>query len=180
MVDFMYKGSYDFPEDDSALSVHVELYAIADKYIISELQGLAVKSYCKFLENAPSFDIFLDSLSSVYDTTPAYARGLRDAAIDFSRKELVMFVNDSPEMKADFDRVRAEIPDFANDLLDSFVQDQNLGHCTQCEGSYLVPIRWVKTKFSCGMESECKQCGHVIYETEARKPSRSRKRKRDE
>lgn len=158
MVDFFYTGDYaeESEEEDTGedaipvLSVHVAMFALADKYDIEELTVLSAKKYSENLTKNPDVSNFLLSISEVYNSTRTSSRGLRDRALAFARERLPGFLT-SLDAKERFDEVTADTPEFTKDLLYSFMHYPLMGYCNTCGSSKPVPVE--------PLQLRCKQCG---------------------
>ena len=79
MLRFLYTLTY---QDDASgrkrLSTNANMYAIADKYRIDALKDLARDKFSRILDAGWDITDFLEVIETVYTTTPASDRGLRD------------------------------------------------------------------------------------------------------
>lgn len=91
MINYFYK--FDYSEDGlvgvgrpfmDALDLDAQVFAIADKYEASDLEQCALKKFCQSL---PSVLMQkrnpLPAITTVYESTPASKRGLRDVVGEF-------------------------------------------------------------------------------------------------
>lgn len=83
MVDYLYTGNYseksntkpeDSPVDTSILSLHVTMFALANKYDIKGLEILSANRYSKVLSQNQDVRDFLQSVPDVYRLTPDSCR----------------------------------------------------------------------------------------------------------
>ncbi|RSL41129.1 hypothetical protein CEP54_015916 [Fusarium duplospermum] len=99
MVEYMYTGDYSNPDNESntsegdaeelpVLLLHTTMTSLADKYDIQGLVALATEKYTEALKNDKDFEKFLDSVPKVYDMPAELSQPLRDAAVDFARREV--------------------------------------------------------------------------------------------
>ncbi|KAK4148497.1 hypothetical protein C8A00DRAFT_47652 [Chaetomidium leptoderma] len=169
MVDYFYTGDYkdrseSIPQDRSkekpkcsdgerltALCIHARMFALADMYQVDHLQSLAATKYGKALEEQPNTEELLNSISDVYQLTPASVRALRDKAVVAFRVQLgrtrwfhqpSFFADPEPSAKesggaidtlrAAYDEVATESPEFLKDLLSSYIRNPLLGQCGNC------------------------------------------------
>ncbi|KAH6874682.1 BTB/POZ protein [Thelonectria olida] len=139
LVDFLYTGDYTEKYEEevagedpiSILSVHVAMFALADKYDIEELSALSGKKYCEYLTKNPDVSNFLLSIPEIYESTPTSSRGLRDHALSFSREKLPEFLTGRASKEL-FDEVAADSPEFIRELLYSFIEEPLQTQCWNC------------------------------------------------
>lgn len=147
MVDYFYIGDYatELTEEDrckgasSVLVVHAEMFALADKYAIEGLETLAAYKYERDLRRQQDAHEFFLSIPAVYELTPGSSRGLRDKVLCFARERLGRFIT-LAEVKEEFDSLTIEMPEFAKELLDSFLRHPMMGYCYGCGRDKLVPV----------------------------------------
>lgn len=157
MVEYLYTGSYDDKragasdetlERTSAAKFNARMFALADKYQIDDLQTLSVSKYTKAIKEHSDLHTFFETIPDVYLMTPDTARGLRDAALSFSRYHLGTSLH-IPEIRKAFDQVSVDVPDFARELLNSFLETPILGTCSSCGPHQPMEI----------LQCRCKTCG---------------------
>ncbi|KAH8755985.1 hypothetical protein F5883DRAFT_686003, partial [Diaporthe sp. PMI_573] len=66
----------------SDLLLHAKVYALAEKYIIVGLKGLALSKFRTLALQCWDTDDFLDAVSEVYSSTIDADRGLRDVVLE--------------------------------------------------------------------------------------------------
>lgn len=164
MVEYMYTGDYSSPDEDSTsednadhlpvLSVHTAMASLADKYDIKGLVALATERYTNTLKNDPDFEKFLDSVADIYRMPAEASQPLRDAAVEFARREARTAV-DSWKGWDKFQEVLSDCPQFSKEFLCSIIQRPVmpiLGHCGRCQQSGTkVPVEVLQCR--------CTNCG---------------------
>ena len=162
MVDFLYTGDYseligDSPTNDSpkvplasisALQLHAQLFALGDKYCIPELCDAATEKYLNSARG--QFDPFeyLDSIPNVFFSPSCHNEGLKELAIRFSRDNLRPYLQET-SIRAKYDSIAAQVPDFVKGLLDTYFDTPLLGDCTNCG----------RGKPMLALQAKCKNCG---------------------
>ena len=138
LVNFFYHGEYshDLEEnvDISLLQLHARMFSLADQYEIPHLGALAAHSFASRCTQSWLADEFLASISDIYETTPSSVAQLRVTACMEIRKHLpaMLHEKDAAEM---YERTLTEVPDFAKDLLNSYVQHPLYRHCRWCNSN---------------------------------------------
>ena len=134
MLKYFYTGKYNEPINESKalrfqLQVQVLTYNLADKYDVPTLMGLAEKKFKATLDRWPMAEEYLSVVRDVY-TIPTPSNALRAIAVDYAR------VNFRDIMQSiDIDILRSTLqdePEFAFDVLQSFVNAPMLGRCSWC------------------------------------------------
>lgn len=152
LVTFFYQMDYsdDIPDGTelSSLQLHVRIFALADQYDIPNLATVAAKKYTSECNGSWIPTDSLASILDIYETTPACIRKLRDLACLFARKHLPQMLNDESTASL-YRETLSNSPDFANDLLASYVNNTLYGHCATCQSSQ--PMEALQTR--------CKRCG---------------------
>jgi speckle-type POZ protein len=163
MVDYLYTGDYKIgdelvPGDEkqipkaaapvNALEIHAIMFAMADEYLINGLQILSANRFWMTLTNERNLFDFFGSLSSIYTLTPSHNRSLRDKAIQFAREKLPTEIL-SPEVKEAYEKTSKAIPEFTQDLADSFLKAPLLGACTSCGNGVEIEV----------LQCRCLKCG---------------------
>ena len=160
MVDYLYTGNYSLMYEKSdpemqcklgALSVHAVMFALADKYLIEGLKGLAQYYFCKVLRGQLSILDFLHSMRDVYQLTPESVRELRDQALYFARENLPESLGKSCQVRQAYEQMFVDVPEFTRDLLDSLLRQPYLGSCSSNGCSEPIEIEV--------LQSRCKRCG---------------------
>ena len=166
MVEYMYTGNYSDPDEDSSsednadqvpvLSVHTAMASLADKYDITGLVALATQKYTNSLENDPDFEKFLGSVANIYRMPAEVSQPLRDAAVEFARREARTAV-DSWKGWDKFQEVLSDCSQFSKEVLCSVIQRPVmpiLGHCGRCQNwGTKVPVEVVQCR--------CTNCGFL-------------------
>lgn len=182
MIEFMYTGDYSEnlaePAEDeqsiSPFSIHFGVFALADMYLVGELRALSVTKYGIALKRSSDYTGFLQSVDDMYKLTPHTARELREKAIAFTRDVLPRYLKQPIELLTDYEKeslkasrvgkypspahrvlfedLLAVVPEFARDLVISFIQEPLRGKCSEnCTGKgVMVPVE--------ARDYKCKKC----------------------
>ncbi|KAI1828216.1 BTB/POZ protein [Xylaria intraflava] len=127
MIQYMYSGTYDArpgmydSESASRLQMHARVFALADKYQIDELETLSAREYTVSLHDKVDISPFLGSIHDVFNLTPQSKRAMRIAAINFAKNYLGAAMRGSSDLQTRFNDTARDIPDFAQELLESFL-----------------------------------------------------------
>ena len=162
------KSACSDEERPSAPRLHAQVFALTEMYQVDTLQGLAVTKYSTALGMTPKIEELLDSIPDIYQLTPASVRGLRDKAVVAFRLFLMQTgpprqpgclsgpkpSGDEGEAAVDtlmaaYD-IEAESPEFAKDLLRSYIRSPLLGYC-HCKPEHLQPTE--------ALQMRCLACG---------------------
>lgn len=121
MICFLYLGSYlnfnpavDAQNWKSAHQLHAAMYALADKYDLTIINDTAPANFNKLVAMPQHLLGFLESIASVYLSTPNSNRFLRDAAL----KTVATDCSHLPhkDAKESFQGVLLEVPNFSWDF----------------------------------------------------------------
>jgi hypothetical protein len=131
---YFYTGKYNEPINESKdlglqLQVQVLTYNLADKYDVPTLMGLAENKFKATLDKGPKAEEYLSVVRGAYNV-PTPSNALRIIAVDYARRKFRNIMQ-SP----DLDILRAtlqEEPEFAFDVLQSFVNAPMMGWCSVC------------------------------------------------
>lgn len=89
MIEYFYSGTYTELEilDKGAttlsrLTLHIEMYSLADKYNVTRLGERAIDRFKRILAEAWVIDECMPCVRTIYESTPNSNRGLRDVIID--------------------------------------------------------------------------------------------------
>jgi hypothetical protein len=134
MLRYFYNGKYNEPINGSKdlclqLQAQALTYNLADKYNLPSLMGLAEKKFKSTLNRGPTPEEYLSIVSDVY-TVPTPTNALQAIVVEYAR------VNFRDIMQsADLENLRAtlqDVPEFAFDVLQLFVNAPLTGHCISC------------------------------------------------
>jgi hypothetical protein len=149
LVQFLYNMDYDevmpLDADLSVLQLHARMFALADKYEISDLLSVAANKYSARCLTAWEPSEFLSSIPDVYDGTPPSISTLRRHAYTAIRKNLPAMLNDET-ISNDYDHTVTEHPDFAKDLLQSYVVEPVFKRCHVCSSHQRMEILQMRCK----------------------------------
>lgn len=115
----------------SNFDLHAEMYAIANKYQVPSLAQIALQKYTEQMYKDCSLGDFLGSISKIYELTPAHHRELRDVAVERTRRYMGKIQTDDQNRRT-FRRVVQDVPDYAADLLHSYIDAPIRGCCRRC------------------------------------------------
>lgn len=126
------------------LSLHVDMYVLADKYDIASLGDLAKKKFEELANehNGDSNRIpVLDMIPRIYAVTGGHNRGLRNSVVEYARVERTKTDTFRDQMESLFESV----PEFAVDISRSWLEMPYLGYCKGDCGKIMRP-----TNITCG------------------------------
>lgn len=160
MVDYLYTGNYETKSKDSdssgqcevvpELVLHTKMFSLADKYLMDGLLALSASKFKQAIRDERNTCTFIQCIPEVYDLQFDSSRILCDIVVESMRERIA-----NPPLKANvqksLDGVLDEAPEFAGDLVRSFVQRPMLGHCSNCSSYQIVPIA--------SLQRKCEKCG---------------------
>ena len=123
------------------------MYALGDKYQAAGLSKLAVQKYEGTLKRAWVPQSFLRSIPKVYKLTPESNRELRNVTLRHARSYLEQLKSDDVRQTL-FRGTCLDVPEFAVDLLQSYVKVSLRGDCFHCGRQPVEP-----------MQLKCLKCG---------------------
>lgn len=156
MLEFLYTGDYvensNEPENEStlpisALELHAQLFALADKYNIRQLCDLAAERYISRLKSSSDPLEYLESIPDVYFSTHPPKSSLREVVLRFARDNLEQLLT-KQTIREKYDRIAVEVPSFVKDVLDAFIEAPLLGDCFNC--GYRQPML--------ALQARCRKC----------------------
>ncbi|KAG6001846.1 hypothetical protein E4U21_003774 [Claviceps maximensis] len=121
MLEYIYSGDYkergnSQDDDGKASELHINVFALADRYIIPGLKECArVKLSAVFSRKSWDTTGFVRSVKQVYRTTPQTATELRDLVVQIAALNKARLL--SPDEKPLYDALILDCPEFASDLL---------------------------------------------------------------
>jgi hypothetical protein len=143
LVQFFHNMDYDdgipLDADVSVLQLHARIFALADKYEILDLDSVAANKYSARCLTSWEPSEFLSSILDVYDGTPTSIFPLRRYACTVIRRNLLAMLNDKT-ISNYYDHAVTEHPDFAKDLLQSYVVDPVFKRCYVCSSHQRMEI----------------------------------------
>ncbi|KAI8626743.1 BTB/POZ domain-containing protein [Xylariaceae sp. FL1651] len=123
VFEFMYTGEYsEDPHpglsalDDDILTKHVRVYALADMFLMENLQKHALKKFESTIREQWVHEEFPNCVREIYESTPENNRGLRDIVLNTTREHLSELWE-----KTDFKGLVSNGGDFVVDLIGSLV-----------------------------------------------------------
>jgi len=145
MLDYLYTGDYSelidgSPTDVSsnvsllsisALQLHAKLFALGDKYCIPKLCDAAVGKYSNRIVR--HFDLleYLDSIPDIFFSPLNQNEGLKELAVRLSRDNLGFHLQNT-SVRAKYDSIAAQVPEFVKKVLDTYFDAPLLGDCENC------------------------------------------------
>ena len=142
------------PINPRQLSLHIDMYILADKYDIASLGALALKKFQKSVEQArrepesgslsQSKQAILGNIPRIYALTSAHNSGLRDLVVEYAR--LQRSRDSTPPFTAELRKLFETVPEFAIDVLLSWLDTPFLAHCRDFECERVFK----KQQFACG------------------------------
>lgn len=129
MIKFLYTSSYPSVSTEQAL--HIEMYAIGDKYDLPRLSKFAKVQFRDALHRVADHTVFLSLIPRIYESTPDSDRGLRDVAISNARRYYAVYTARN-ELKGKFNEVLQSTWLFTKDLLSDFAARPIIGSCATC------------------------------------------------
>ena len=123
MLHFLYTSDYqDDADGGRPLLVNAKMYAVGDKYGIHALKTLAKDKFIAALGAGWDIVTFLEVLETVYSTTPASDRGLRDCLALTLKKHK----NELHEHEGFVNLIKTKLADgeFAMDVINTWTEFQ--------------------------------------------------------
>ncbi|KAM0492350.1 hypothetical protein ACHAP8_010037 [Fusarium lateritium] len=112
MLSFMYSFDYTCAVDQYPMVFDAEVYQIADKYDIPALKACSKENFASAITSGWDTDDFPIAVSFIYESTPLEDRGLRDLAVEVTRKNINKLLD-----REDFQALLRKTPDFSADLI---------------------------------------------------------------
>ncbi len=135
MVDYFYHADYSDDLGEKAeihpLQLHVKMFSLGDQYEIPHLSTVAAQKYSTRCTSSWDAFEFLTSIADIYETTPSCIKQLRDMACLEIRKHLPGMLKNTI-VAEEYEKILVEVPDFAKELLKSYVHRPLYGHCIWC------------------------------------------------
>ncbi|OBT40964.1 hypothetical protein VE00_09516 [Pseudogymnoascus sp. WSF 3629] len=122
MLKYFYTSIYNEPTNESK--------ELSDKYDVPTLMGLMEKRFKSTLGEGPTPEEYLSVVSDVY-TIPTSTNPLRAIAVEYARMKFRDMMQ-----SANLEILRAtlqDVPEFAFDVLQLFVNAPLRGHCHSCD-----------------------------------------------
>lgn len=159
----MYAGDYhaidifgDAPcGSDQSMSLHAQVVALADKYLIEGLQSAAVAKLKQEAMAQGDIGVLFGCVSEAYESESRLSVKLRRLFIDIARQNLTCRSREDKRI-TQLEETVSRTPAFGSDLLKDFVLRPVVGRCQTCTASELVSIRPSPSAFL------CRQCGKRV------------------
>ncbi|KID80733.1 uncharacterized protein G6M90_00g006360 [Metarhizium brunneum] len=161
MIDYMYTRQYspttqpDSVEPSGAsypIVFHARMFELADKYMVVGLQTLAASEFNKAIEQETDVCKFLRSVPEIYSLASTASDKLREAVVWEFRCWIACQEFDAT-VKEVLREVIGKVPQFTEELLDSFLDSTLLDECSCSEG------RTKRIRRALDMP-KCDVCGH--------------------
>ena len=128
------------PMTSRHLSLHVDMYILADKYDIASLGELAKKKFEEVAKQCSPFSSkcpILDTIPRIYAVTGEHTRGLRDVVVEYARLQRTKIDNrniftdkiDTSPFTDQIESLFESVPEFAVDVARSWLNMPYLGYC---------------------------------------------------
>lgn len=136
MMDYLYTDDYDIDDQvlpagsPSKLIIHARMYSLGDKYDMGGLCQVAACQYETVLQDEATIEEYLASIPEVY--LPRVSNDLQLAAILHARLELRGYAW-SDEARVILKQVMKDVPEFAFELVETFLNAPALGRCRKCK-----------------------------------------------
>ncbi|OBS22615.1 hypothetical protein FPOA_08951 [Fusarium poae] len=127
MLCFVYSFDYRNTCGTSSMIFDAQVYQIADKYDIPALKAHSKEKFASAVAAGWNMDDFPLSVSVVYDSTPQEDRGLRDLAVEISRKNIDTLLG-----RDGFCELLRKTADFAADLIPFLCGGPSYGKHYKC------------------------------------------------
>ena len=150
LVRFFYNAEYDDDSEEAGLSplqLHARMFSLADQYDVLDLDNLAAEKYrTRCIASWEPLE-FLRSIPVVYESSADCMRRLRDIACATCRHHLPGML-DGEDIAQVFEMTLLEVPDFAKDLLVSYIHNPLYGRCSSCGPDQAMRA----------LQARCKKC----------------------
>ncbi|KAI8648938.1 BTB domain-containing protein [Fusarium sp. Ph1] len=151
MLRFMYSFDYSNTYGASTMVYEAQVYQIADKYDIPALKEHSKSKFGAAITTGWSLDDFPLAITVAYASTPSEDRGLRDLAVEVSRKNIDKLLGHDG-----FCELLRKTPDFSADLIPFLSGKPSTNtpryKCPSCHHEF-------RGEFS-GMSYYCPNCSH--------------------
>jgi speckle-type POZ protein len=136
LVQFFYSLNYSdvipVNTDTSPLQLHAKMFGLADEYGIPGLLPVAARKYLAQCVDSWEPSEFLTSIPDVYDAAPARVTMLRRIVCTAIRRVLPELLNEEAVAER-YRKTLAENPEFATDLLQSYIDNPLYLRCPYCK-----------------------------------------------
>ncbi|KAL7945078.1 hypothetical protein V8C42DRAFT_324502 [Trichoderma barbatum] len=122
MVDYLYSGGYATTE----LSLHIKIFSLADKYLISGLLALAETEFREAVLAEQDTCALLQCIPEVYELQSESSNKLREIVAEATRERMGAPL--STDVQGSLNSVMDAVPEFAIDIVRSFMQGTTLGN----------------------------------------------------
>jgi speckle-type POZ protein len=161
MLKFMYTSNYDSSGRDenssSPMVFNVEVYQIADKYLVPALKSLAQRKIQKTFSTSWNSDDFPDAIAQIYSLPDTSDQGLREMVIGVVCQHSQQLI-----VKPRFCDILKETTEFASDLATCMITKVNNPmvikyHCNGCYKTFEAILQGQLRYY-------CAYCGgYLIY-----------------
>ncbi|EFY86190.1 BTB/POZ domain protein [Metarhizium acridum CQMa 102] len=159
MVEYMYTGKYsptshsssdELCDNTSPITFHVRMFELSKKYMIDGLQTFATCEFMEAVQQEESLCKFLRSIPEIYSLLRTPSNHLREFRV-WHVRSLMAAADFDAAAKQVLDEVTENVPQFAKELLNSFIESPLMGYCHLCGEQDPVPVS--------PSHCRCKKCG---------------------
>ncbi|KAI9812333.1 MAG: hypothetical protein M1827_004782 [Pycnora praestabilis] len=131
MLSYLYKFNYGLQRatpTESTLSSHAKIYALADKYDVQDLKGLAQTKFAAEVKDGWNDEAFSIAIREVYGSTPESDMGLRSIVSQSAKKNIKALMD-----RGEFMALLVEVNAFTVELLGAVLETPKVVPLT-CHG----------------------------------------------
>jgi hypothetical protein len=151
MIEFFYNTDYNEnlseAADMSVLQLHAQMFLLADQYDIPALLSIAMRKFQARCIRSWNTLEFLHSMRDLYKLAPPSIVRLRKSACLVIREHLPEMLDDAVTAEC-YEKIVLEVPEFARDLLQSYIQSPLLGFCDTCRSNQSME----------SLQTRCQKC----------------------
>ncbi|KAM3430532.1 hypothetical protein NHJ13734_007708 [Beauveria thailandica] len=164
MVEFMYTGSYEAPDEDSTVLLeghpevlfHAGMVALADKYLIPSLRELSLSNFDECVESELDFRSLLRSVSGVYAIEGDGSAELRRILVSRFEVGLAAYIDENG-MEDFLRKISDSNPQFTTDLATALLLTAPTARCNRCR----IAVHMTQARVSTG-PSRCDYCRETV------------------
>ena len=143
MLNFLYHAEYNLPPASdgkyNTLIFHIQLYAVANKYMIEELKTVVQQKFLVAAEQLWNNTAFPDTIRDLYDYPSGACHDLKDTVVDVTLDHAVALFNG--DRFSHFQKVMEQTPEFSATIAKKMV---NASVITTASGLGVKPVTWYK------------------------------------
>lgn len=143
MVTYMYTEKYDIScpkgHETDLLVTHAQVFLLADKYFITELQDFAKSKFEECVQSLADSSALLNAVPKVYLSAGGVCQQLRDVMVDSAKAQMNKFT-----FTADMERLLGDVTTKAPEFLQDFFKSawiepiHRTRYCENCRRNVLV------------------------------------------